>query len=169
MSYDLTLTQLRSTAAQFIASNPVPASGVLCVETDTDVTKTGDGATAYRSLPRTQLSSDERRSADDLWAASQRSVSSTAPMYVDGVAYDGIAKFNATGNLTNGYVVLDFTALIPSVTLVEVTGMQEKYGSIATLGVVSEVLSAYTFSVVDAGGSPMTGAECFITVMYKLA
>lgn len=41
----------RGTAAQWAAANPVLAQGELAFETDTGLTKVGDGATAYASLP----------------------------------------------------------------------------------------------------------------------
>jgi hypothetical protein len=68
MAYNLTIAQLRYTKAQFTATNPVPLSGQLCIETDTQTAKVGDGSTAYASLPVVPLSGDERRSADDVWA-----------------------------------------------------------------------------------------------------
>jgi hypothetical protein len=41
----------RGTAAEWAAANPVLAQGELAFETDTGLTKIGDGATAYASLP----------------------------------------------------------------------------------------------------------------------
>jgi len=41
----------RGTAAQWAAANPILAQGELAFETDTGLTKVGDGATAYASLP----------------------------------------------------------------------------------------------------------------------
>lgn len=69
MAHDLTIDQLRFTKNQFVASNPTPLSGQLCIETDTNTYKEGNGTTAYASLPTVQLSSDQRRSADDVWAS----------------------------------------------------------------------------------------------------
>jgi hypothetical protein len=41
----------RDTAANWTASNPTPAQGEPCLETDTGLGKFGDGATAWSSLP----------------------------------------------------------------------------------------------------------------------
>lgn len=41
----------RGTAAEWAASNPVLAQGEMAFETDTGITKIGDGGTAYASLP----------------------------------------------------------------------------------------------------------------------
>lgn len=41
----------RGTAAEWAAANPVLAQGEMAFETDTGLTKIGDGATAYASLP----------------------------------------------------------------------------------------------------------------------
>lgn len=41
----------RGTAAEWTAANPVLAEGELAFETDTGVTKIGDGATEYDDLP----------------------------------------------------------------------------------------------------------------------
>lgn len=71
MSYNLTIAQLRYTKAQFAATNPVPLSGQLCIETDTNISKVGDGSTAYSALPVRPLSGEERTSADDVWAVFQ--------------------------------------------------------------------------------------------------
>lgn len=68
MTYNLTTPQLRYTRAQFIASNPVPISGQLCIETDSNTSKVGDGSTVYLLLPVRPLSGEERTSADDVWA-----------------------------------------------------------------------------------------------------
>lgn len=69
MAHDLTIDQLRYTKNQFVASNPTPLNGQLCVETDTGTCKEGNGTTAYLGLPPVQLSGEQRRSADDVWAA----------------------------------------------------------------------------------------------------
>ncbi len=70
MAYDLSIAQLRYTKAQFQATNPVPAAGALCVETDSDIYATGDGSSRYLSLRgNTALSGSERQSADDVYAA----------------------------------------------------------------------------------------------------
>ncbi len=48
----------RATAGQWTSLNPIPRAGEMCLETDTTRYKIGDGATAWNSLPYTQLSGD---------------------------------------------------------------------------------------------------------------
>ena len=47
----------RDTAANWTSNNPTPAAGELCIETDTDYYKIGDGATAWTSLGYSSLPS----------------------------------------------------------------------------------------------------------------
>ena len=57
MTTDLARIQIRrGTAAQWAAANPVLLMGELGLETDTKVQKTGDGVTAWVSLPSSQSS-----------------------------------------------------------------------------------------------------------------
>jgi Major tropism determinant N-terminal domain len=51
MSTVETMQQRRDTAANWTAANPVPFSGEWCKETDTGLMKSGDGVTAWTSLP----------------------------------------------------------------------------------------------------------------------
>ena len=67
MSYDLSIVQLRETAAQFRASLPVPSALQLCVETDTGRAFSGDGATVITSLLDLKLTGEERTHADLVW------------------------------------------------------------------------------------------------------
>lgn len=69
MTYSLDIVQQRLTSAQFTASNPVPEAAQLCIETDTDRAKVGDGVTAWAGLSYISLSAEQRRSADDVWAS----------------------------------------------------------------------------------------------------
>lgn len=73
MSFDLSVLQDRRTATAFSAADPTPLNGQLCIETDTGRAKVGDGSTAYSALSYRALSGDERRSADDVYAAQQLS------------------------------------------------------------------------------------------------
>ena len=50
MAVNLTIKQLRKTAAQWTSDNTILADGVLGFETDTGKYKIGDGATAWNSL-----------------------------------------------------------------------------------------------------------------------
>lgn len=68
MSYDLSLAQVRGTAAQLKATNATIESGALCKETDTNKWKVGTGA-AYNDTAYTDLSGEEGRSADDVYQA----------------------------------------------------------------------------------------------------
>lgn len=68
MAYDLSIAQLRDTAAQLKATNATIAAGRLCKETDAGRWKVGTGA-AYNSTDYTLLDGDEERSADDVYAA----------------------------------------------------------------------------------------------------
>lgn len=67
MRYDLSIVQLRETAAQFRASLPVPSALQLCVETDTGRAFSGDGATVITSLLDLKLTGEERTHADLVW------------------------------------------------------------------------------------------------------
>lgn len=73
MSFDLSVLQDRRTATAFTAANPTPLNEQLCIETDTGRAKVGDGSTAYAALSYMALSGDERRSADDVYAAQRLS------------------------------------------------------------------------------------------------
>lgn len=67
MRYDLSIVQLRETAAQFRASLPVPSALQLCVETDTGRAFAGDGTTVITALQDLKLSGEERTHADLVW------------------------------------------------------------------------------------------------------
>lgn len=67
MSYDLSIVQLRETAAQFRASLPVPSASQLCIEVDTGRAFAGDGATVITSLLDLKLTGEERTHADLVW------------------------------------------------------------------------------------------------------
>lgn len=67
MSYDLSIVQLRETAAQFRASLPVPSASQLCIEVDTGRAFSGDGATVITSLLDLKLTGEERTHADLVW------------------------------------------------------------------------------------------------------
>ena len=67
MSYDLSIVQLRETAAQFRASLPVPLASQLCIEVDTGRAFVGDGATVITSLLDLKLTGEERTHADLVW------------------------------------------------------------------------------------------------------
>lgn len=68
MPYDLSIVQLRMTHAQFIATNPTPLDGQLCVETDTTIRKVGNGTNRYALLPAITLSGAEQEQADAVWS-----------------------------------------------------------------------------------------------------
>jgi hypothetical protein len=51
MSALITLKIRRGTLAQWTTANPIPAAGETCWESDTNVFRIGDGATAFLSLP----------------------------------------------------------------------------------------------------------------------
>ncbi len=67
MRYDLSIVQLRETAAQFRASLPVPSALQLCVETDTGRAFSGDGATVITGLQDLKLTGEDRKHADLVW------------------------------------------------------------------------------------------------------
>jgi hypothetical protein len=48
--------KLSDTAANWTSNNPTPASKCVCIESDTQKVKIGDGATAWTSLPYTDPS-----------------------------------------------------------------------------------------------------------------
>ena len=73
MSYDLSIVQLRETAAQFRASLPVPSASQLCIEVDTGRAFSGDGATVITALQDLKLTGEERRDADLAWLGMQLS------------------------------------------------------------------------------------------------
>lgn len=63
MSYDLSIAQLRGTAAQLKATNDTVAAGRLCKETDTGKWKSGTGL-AYNSEAYILLDGEEGKNAD---------------------------------------------------------------------------------------------------------
>lgn len=67
MRYDLSIVQLRETAAQFRASLPVPEASQLCIEVDTGRAFVGDGTTVITALQDVKLTGEERKHADLAW------------------------------------------------------------------------------------------------------
>ncbi len=95
--YSLTIAQVRGTKAQLTATNAVIQADQLCIELDTNIYTVGNGAGAYNSIRgNSSLTSDERRSADDVHYASLNAPSG------GGGAVDSV-------NGETGVVVLDAT------------------------------------------------------------
>jgi hypothetical protein len=98
MSYDLSIAQLRGTAAQLRATNATPVANRLCIETDTGKAKIGDGSTAFNSLSYTTLTGEERKLAD--------------------VAYDGQVYHDANDEVGEG-------GAEPPFEISDITGLQD--------------------------------------------
>lgn len=123
MAYSLEIAQLRYTKTQFEASNPTPASGQLCIETDTDVSTVGDGVSTYLNIRGNYaLSGVERRSADDVYSAQvlgdgrdeAGEGGTVAPTERTGatIAFDTPAIYNSPTSPSSASVSLDLSGAV---------------------------------------------------------
>ncbi len=155
MTYNITLQQ-RKTRAQFTASNDVIPASTLCIETDTGTYTVGDGSARYMVLRgNQQLTSDERRSADDVWAMLGAQTSGSGAVYLDGVAQGGIYAFSETTD-AGGLTTLDIGALVPGATSATIIGVSTQDGLAFVYGVEINAL-VFTVGVGDINGLPTEG------------
>jgi|GEM_PF-5668704 len=114
MSYDLSIIQLRGTAAQLKATNETPVSGRLCKETDLRLWKIGDGSTTYNALPYVLLDGEEGANADVAFDVVALSDSRDGTFTVNGVAQTGIATFTGVTDEV-GALEINLTDSIPNI------------------------------------------------------
>lgn len=137
MIYSLSVQQDRRTKAAWISANPIPTSGQLCMETDTLRWKVGDGTSYFSALPYTQLSGEEIRSANDVYAAGVGQVAQEQ-VYVGLLAQSGTGdptctpmegntlEVNITGSYDGTgayYLTASSPVFVEGKTLVEIIGM----------------------------------------------
>lgn len=82
----------RDTAANWASNNPVPKAGEWCFETDTGITKIGDGATDYNSLPPVGKTDATKSELDKLHGLS---ATKTELGYVHGVTSEIQTQINS--------------------------------------------------------------------------
>ena len=92
----------RDLAANWVNNNPTPANGEMCLETDTDFYKIGDGVTAWTSLAYSSLPGG------------------TAPLASPALTGVPTAPTAAAGTNTTQLATTAFVAAIPSTSVIEV-------------------------------------------------
>jgi hypothetical protein len=149
-----TLQHKRGTAAIISANNPVLAAGEYGIETDTSLTKIGDGSTAWNSLPYQSFSAsqaiagtlpDARLSSNiPTWATiatSQYQPSSTLDIYPRGEA--------SSAGIAQGSGTIFFVYFTPSVSFT-VSAITMVSGTTAAAGLTLARMGIYTMDETTA-------------------
>ena len=192
MSYDLSIAQDRRTAAQFRADNPTPEAGQLCIETDTNKAKEGDGSTVWTSLAYINLTGEQRVHADVAFSSMEladerddtggggggsavsqgwkltANVANSDPNDGTQINFSNIANVPASTtiglghNAGNGTATAVWAALANGGKLMIVDAANDAYLEFTVVS-VEDVGTSHTVTVKDGlGSAPADGASCYV-------
>lgn len=164
---DWTKEQVRKTATQMVADNPLLTDGQLAVESDTRRCKVGPG---YFNALGYDASVDMGK-ADAAWETDQRDgrTDGAGSISIGGEAWK-VYGIEATSD-EQGSVILDLEGLLPGITHVKMASVANNSSTEAkiVLGGADPVspLSAYAITVYDEEFNALTDAPVLITLYVK--